>query len=104
MSAAPSPTRAPLAERLRPRTLDEVVGQSHLLGPGKPLRVAFETGRPHSMGGSTMSFAPAVADAYGVQTLEQSVAKLKQCIDRSDATGSFAGGIVLRAVLVAGAA
>src|SRR5690625_5224225 len=40
---------APLAERLRPRTLDEVVGQSHLLGAGKPLRVAFESGRPHSM-------------------------------------------------------
>lgn len=40
---------APLAERLRPRTLDQVVGQSHLLAPGKPLRVAFESGRPHSM-------------------------------------------------------
>ncbi|MDP9045294.1 MAG: replication-associated recombination protein A [Pseudomonadota bacterium] len=40
---------APLAERLRPRTLDEVIGQRHLLGPGKPLRVAFETGRLHSM-------------------------------------------------------
>jgi putative ATPase len=39
----------PLAERLRPRTLADVVGQSHLLGPGKPLRVAFESGRPHSM-------------------------------------------------------
>jgi putative ATPase len=40
---------APLAERLRPRTLDEVVGQRHLLGPGAPLRVAFESGKPHSM-------------------------------------------------------
>ena len=39
----------PLAERLRPRTLDDVVGQSHLLSEGKPLRVAFESGRPHSM-------------------------------------------------------
>lgn len=39
----------PLAEALRPRTLDEVIGQRHLLGPGKPLRVAFESGRPHSM-------------------------------------------------------
>ena len=39
----------PLAEALRPTTLDEVVGQSHLLGPGKPLRIAFESGRPHSM-------------------------------------------------------
>ncbi len=39
----------PLAEALRPSTIDEVVGQRHLLGPGKPLRVAFESGRPHSM-------------------------------------------------------
>lgn len=40
---------APLAERLRPRNIDEVIGQSHLLGPDKPLRVAFEARRPHSM-------------------------------------------------------
>ena len=40
---------APLAEQLRPRTLDEVVGQGHLLGPGKPLRLAFEARKPHSM-------------------------------------------------------
>ena len=40
---------APLAERLRPNSLDEVIGQSHLLGPGKPLRVAFEAHRLHSM-------------------------------------------------------
>ena len=41
--------QAPLAERLRPRTLDDVVGQAHLLGPGKPLRLAFEAKKPHSM-------------------------------------------------------
>ncbi len=40
---------APLAERLRPTSIDEVVGQAHLVGPGKPLRVAFESGHPHSM-------------------------------------------------------
>src|SRR5207237_4652730 len=40
---------APLADALRPKTLDEVVGQQHLLGPGKPLRLAFESGKPHSM-------------------------------------------------------
>jgi putative ATPase len=39
----------PLAEALRPKTLDEVIGQSQLLGPGKPLRLAFESGKPHSM-------------------------------------------------------
>ena len=40
---------APLAERLRPATLDEVIGQRQLLGEGKPLRAAFASGRPHSM-------------------------------------------------------
>jgi len=40
---------APLAEALRPKTLDEVIGQSHLLGKDKPLRLAFESGKPHSM-------------------------------------------------------
>ncbi len=39
----------PLADRLRPRQLDEFVGQSHLLAPGKPLRAAIERGQPHSM-------------------------------------------------------
>ena len=40
---------APLADLLRPKTLDEVVGQPHLIGAGKPLRLAFESGKPHSM-------------------------------------------------------
>jgi putative ATPase len=39
----------PLAERMRPRTLDEIVGQEHLLAPGKPLRRALEAGKPYSM-------------------------------------------------------
>jgi putative ATPase len=43
------PVQVPLAERLRPTTLEEVIGQTHLLGPGKPLRVAFESHRLHSM-------------------------------------------------------
>ena len=38
----------PLAERLRPHTLGDVIGQQHLLGEGMPLRIAFETGQPHS--------------------------------------------------------
>jgi len=45
-AAAPA---APLAERLRPRSIDEVLGQRHLLGAGKPLRLAFESRKPHSM-------------------------------------------------------
>ena len=45
----PSLQNTPLAEALRPKTLDEVIGQSHLLGQGKPLRLAFQSGKPHSM-------------------------------------------------------
>jgi putative ATPase len=42
-------TYRPLADRLRPQSLDEYVGQSHLLGAGAPLRRALESGHPHSM-------------------------------------------------------
>ncbi len=40
---------APLAEAMRPQSLDDIVGQRHLLGPAMPLRLAFESGKPHSM-------------------------------------------------------
>jgi putative ATPase len=49
VSAGADGAYRPLADRLRPRSLDEYVGQSHLLGPGAPLRRALESGRPHSM-------------------------------------------------------
>ena len=39
----------PLAEQLRPQTPEEVIGQAHLLGPGKPLALAFASGEPHSL-------------------------------------------------------
>jgi putative ATPase len=42
------PPNAPLAVRMRPRTLDEVVGQEHIVGAGSALRAAIESGRPHS--------------------------------------------------------
>jgi putative ATPase len=44
--SAPPP---PLAEALRPKTIDEVIGQTHLLASGKPLNLAFASGKPHSM-------------------------------------------------------
>ena len=71
--AAPASTPsadAPLAERLRPRHLDKVIGQRDLLGPGKPVRVAFESGRPHSMilwgppGVGKTTLARLMADAF----------------------------------------
>lgn len=73
-----SRANAPLAERLRPRTLDDVVGQVHLLGPGKPLRVAFESGRPHSMifwgppGVGKTTLARLMADGFDAQFLSMS--------------------------------
>ena len=67
------PAQAPLAERLRPRSLDDVIGQRHLLGPGKPLRTAFESGRLHSMilwgppGVGKTTLARLMADAFEAQ-------------------------------------
>lgn len=64
---------APLAEALRPKTLDEVIGQSHLIGTGKPLRLAFESGKPHSMilwgppGVGKTTLARLTASAFGYE-------------------------------------
>lgn len=46
---SPHQPKMPLAEQLRPQHLNDIVGQEHLLGAGKPLRLAFESGKPHSM-------------------------------------------------------
>ncbi len=64
---------APLAEILRPGSLAEVIGQSHLIGPGRPLRSAFESGKPHSMilwgppGVGKTTIARLTAKAFGYE-------------------------------------
>jgi putative ATPase len=87
-------TSAPLAERMRPRTVDEVIGQAHLLGAGKPLRVAFETGRAHSMilwgppGVGKTTLARLMADAFGLDFIAISavlggVKDIRDAVDRA---------------------
>jgi putative ATPase len=72
MSTAPR-NHQPLAERLRPRNLGEVIGQQHLLGPGMALRLAFESGQPHSCilwgppGTGKTTIARLMADAFDAQ-------------------------------------
>jgi putative ATPase len=87
---------APLAERMRPHTLDEVVGQQHLLGPGKPLRLAFAAGKPHSMilwgppGVGKTTLARLMAQAFDAEFIAISavlagVKEIREAVARAEA-------------------
>jgi len=99
----PAPTPAPpLAEALRPKSLDEVIGQEHLLGPGKPLRLAFESGKPHSMilwgppGTGKTTIARLMADAFDAQFIALSavfsgVKDIKEAVQRAQEALAVSG-------------
>jgi len=97
---APTQPAAPLAERLRPKHIDEVIGQSHLLGEGRPLRLAFQSGKLHSMilwgppgvGKTTLArlmaqafdaeFMPLSAVLSGVKDIREAIAQAQQMLQQ----------------------
>ena len=95
-------SQAPLAERLRPTTIDDVVGQEHLLGTGKPLRIAFESGEPHSMilwgppGVGKTTLARLMADGFNAQFMALSavlsgVKDIRDAVERARLIRSNSG-------------
>lgn len=99
--------RSPLAEQLRPQSLDDVIGQQHLIGAGKPLRVAIESGRLHSMllwgppgvGKTTLArilaqsfnahFLPISAVFSGVKDIREAIEKAELALQNGQSTILF---------------
>lgn len=98
---APNQPQAPLAEKLRPQTLDEVVGQSHLLAQGKPLRLAFQSGKlpsmilwgPPGVGKTTLArliantadaaFIPISAVLSGIKDIREAIERAEHTLQQS---------------------
>jgi putative ATPase len=94
--------QVPLAEAMRPRTIDEVIGQKHLLGPGKPLRMAFARHRAHSMilwgppGVGKTTLARLMAGAFDLDFIAISavlggVKDIRDAVERAHATQQRSG-------------
>ena len=93
----PATPIAPLAERLRPKTLDEVVGQSHLLGQNKPLRLAFQSGKlpsmilwgPPGVGKTTLARLianTADADFIPISAVLSGIKDIREAVERAELT------------------
>ena len=100
------PVYQPLADRLRPQTLDEVVGQQHLIGHGKPLRVAYESGKLHSFilwgppGVGKTTLARLMADAMAADFIPLSavlsgVKDIREAVVRAEANRSIGRHTIL---------
>ena len=95
--SASGEVNVPLAERLRPKTIDEMVGQRHLLAEGKPIRVALRSGRPHSMilwgppGVGKTTLARLMANAFNAEFISISavlagVKEIRDAVERAKLT------------------
>ncbi|MBN8449215.1 MAG: replication-associated recombination protein A [Candidatus Accumulibacter sp.] len=99
---AENQSHAPLAERLRPRTLAEVIGQAHLLGQGKPLAMAFQSGQLHSMilwgppGVGKTTLARLMADAFAadfiaISAVFSGIKEIREAVARAEVTRARSG-------------
>ena len=102
MSTGPFDHARPLADRMRPRSIDEVVGQAHLLGPGKPLRMALVDGQLHSLilwgppgtGKTTLArliARRADADFLALSAVLAGVKDVRAAVEQAKATRALSG-------------
>jgi putative ATPase len=96
----------PLAERLRPASIDDVIGQPHLLGPGRPLRVAIESSRLHSMilwgppgvGKTTLArllAASVAANFVALSAVLAGVKEIREAVEKAHAARAGGRGTVV---------